>query len=99
MKFSESRVDDAVLEWLSGLSYAVMHGPDISPKGPAPERARFSQILLTKRLRETLERLSPHLAAETLEEALRKLVNGEIRSRSRVNVVQAGPFPTGWRKQ
>ncbi len=32
-------------------------------------------------------------------EALHKLINGELPSRSRVNVVQTGPSPKGWRKQ
>ena len=34
MKFSESHVEDAALEWLSGLGYAVLHGPNISPDSP-----------------------------------------------------------------
>ena len=59
MKFSESHVEDAALEWLSGLGYAVLHGPDISPDGPTPERISYDQVLLTVRLREALERLNP----------------------------------------
>ena len=35
---SESLVEDAALEWLAGLGYAVGHGPDIGPEGSAPER-------------------------------------------------------------
>ena len=33
MKFSESHVEDAALQWLSGLGYALLHGPSISPDG------------------------------------------------------------------
>ena len=73
MKFSESHVEDAALEWLSGLGYAVLHGPDISPDGPTPERISYDQVLLTPRLHEALKRLNPHLPAETLEEVLRKV--------------------------
>ena len=29
--FSESVVEDAALEWLEGLGYAVLHGPKIAP--------------------------------------------------------------------
>ena len=32
-RFTESHVEAAALEWLSGLDYAVSHGPDISPDG------------------------------------------------------------------
>ena len=80
MKFSESHVEDAALEWFSGLGYAVLHGPDISPDGPTPERVSYDQVLLTERLREALERLNPHLPAETLEEVLRKVQQTETPS-------------------
>ena len=80
MKFSESHVEDAALEWLSGLGYAVLHGPDISPDGPTPERISYDQVLLTERLREALERLNPHLPTETLEEVLRKVQQTETPS-------------------
>ena len=80
MKFSESHVEDATLEWFSGLGYAVLHGPDISPDGPTPERVSYDQVLLTERLREALERLNPHLSADTLEEVLRKVQQTETPS-------------------
>ncbi len=80
MKFSESNVEDAALEWLSGLGYAVLHGPDISPDGPTPERVSYDQVLLTERLSEGLRRLNPHLPAETLEEVLRKVQQTETPS-------------------
>ena len=63
MKFSESHVEDAALEWLSELGYAVFHGPDISPDGPTPERVSYDEALMTARLREALGRLNPHLPA------------------------------------
>ena len=33
--FTESEVEDAALEWLAGLGYAVARGPDIGPEGRA----------------------------------------------------------------
>ncbi|GER08693.1 hypothetical protein JCM17843_30030 [Kordiimonadales bacterium JCM 17843] len=80
MKFSESHVEDAALEWLSGLGYAVLHGPDISPDGPKPERSSYDQVLLIDRLRTALESLNPHLPAETLDEVLRKVQQTETPS-------------------
>ena len=80
IKLTESHVEEAALEWLSGLGYAVLHGPDISPDGAAPERVSHDQVLLTERLREALERLNPHLPAETLEEVLRKVRQTETPS-------------------
>ena len=80
MKFSESSVEDAALDWLTGLGYSVLHGPDISPDGPTPERVSYDQVLLTERLREGLRRLNPHLPAETMEEVLRKVQQTETPS-------------------
>ena len=80
MKFSESHVEDAALSWLAGLGYALLHGPDISPDGPTPERVNYAQIFLTKRLHEGLERLNPYLPTETLEEVLHKVQQAETPS-------------------
>ena len=80
MKFSESQVEDAALEWLSDLGYAVLHGADIAPDGSTPERISHSQVVLTGRLRKVLERLNPDLPAETLEDVLRKIQQTETPS-------------------
>ncbi len=80
MKFSESHVEDAALEWLAGLGYSILHGPDISPEGETPERASHSQVLLIVRFREALGRINPHLPVETLEEVLRKVQQTETPS-------------------
>ena len=32
--FTESVVEEAALEWLAALQYAVVHGPDIAPGEP-----------------------------------------------------------------
>ncbi|WP_138381169.1 type I restriction endonuclease subunit R [Luteithermobacter gelatinilyticus] len=79
-KFAESHVEDAALEWLSGLGYRVIHGPDISPDGPAPERVSYDQVLLLERFRTALARINPHLPADTLEEVLRKVQQVETPS-------------------
>ena len=80
MSFSERHVEDAALSWLAGCGYAVLHGPDISPDGPTPERVSYDQALLTGRLGYALGRLNPHLPAETLEEVLRKVQQTETPS-------------------
>ena len=77
---SESEVEDAALEWLARLGYAVEHGPDIGPEGSSPERGSYAEVLLAGRLRKALARLNPHLPAETLEEVERKLRQTETPS-------------------
>ena len=78
--FAEREVEDAALAWLAGLGYAVLHGPDIGPEGPAPERGSYDELLLTERFRKALARLNPHLPGEALEEAWRKVRQSETPS-------------------
>ena len=80
MSFSERNVEDAALSWLAERGYEVLHGPDISPDGPTPERVSYDQVLLPGRLGAGLGRLNPHLPAETLEEVLRKVQQTETPS-------------------
>ena len=82
---SESVVEDAALEWLAGLGYAVAHGPDIGPEGSAPERGSYAEVLLADRLRKAFARLNPHLPAETLEDVLRKVRQAETPSLTEEN--------------
>ena len=36
-KFAKSVVEEATLEWLEGLDYTVLHGPEIAAGEPAAE--------------------------------------------------------------
>ena len=45
-KFTEDHVEQACLDWLEALGYGVLHGPDISPDGDAPERAAYDATIL-----------------------------------------------------
>ena len=77
---TEFVVEDAALEWLTELGYAVLHGMDIAPEGSAPERGSYDEVLLTGRLRNALARLNPNLRAETLADVLRKVRQTETPS-------------------
>jgi type I restriction enzyme R subunit len=80
--FAESVVEDAALDWLEGLGYAVQHGPDIAVGEPAAERSdpNFRDVILEGRLRQALARLNSDLPSEALEDAYRKLVKVEAPS-------------------
>src|SRR3569832_2452799 len=73
--FQESTVEEATLIWLSGLGFAVSHGPDIAAGQPAAERndLTYRDVVLDGRLRQALARLIPGLPAEALEDTYRKL--------------------------
>jgi len=73
--FTESVLEEAVLEYLGSLNWDILFGPEIAPGEPGAERGDYRDVLLTGRLRAALERLNPSLPAEAVEEAFRKAVN------------------------
>lgn len=77
--FTESVVEDAALEWLGGLGYAIGHGPELAYGQPAAERVdpQYRDTVLGDRLRSALARLNPELPADALDEAYRKLLRTE----------------------
>ncbi len=75
--FTESDVEAAALEWLEKAGWRIAHGSDIAPDAPSAERASYGEVVLSRRLRDALERLNPGLPAEAREEALRRLTRPE----------------------
>jgi type I restriction enzyme, R subunit len=75
--FTESVVEQAALAWLESAGWQVAHGPEVAPDTPKAERAGYNDVVLTRRLRDTLARLNPALPAEALEDAYRKLTRPE----------------------
>ena len=59
--FTESEVEQATLDWLEGLRWSIVHGPEIAPDTPNSERVDYEQVILERRLRDALIRLNPNL--------------------------------------
>ena len=80
--FTESIVEEATLNWLEALGYAVLHGPTIAAGEPAAERSdpTYRDVVLEGRLRQALVRLNPDLPHEALDDAYRKLLRAEAPS-------------------
>ena len=55
---TEADVEQAALDWLSGLGWGVAHGPDIAPDTPDAERDDYGQVVLEHRLRGCASRVS-----------------------------------------
>ena len=75
--FTESTIEQAALAWLESVGWRVRHGPEIAPGEPGAERGDYGQVILETRLRDGLGRLNPHLPAEALDDAFRKLTRPE----------------------
>ncbi len=59
----EAQVEIVTVDYFRALGYEYIHGPDIAPDREAPQRRDYVQVVLTRRLRDTL---------------LPKLLSGEI---------------------
>ena len=73
----EADVEQAALEWLSGLGWQILHGPDIAPETPDAERDDYRQVVLEHRLRGALSELNPSLPMSALDDACRRLTHPE----------------------
>ncbi|EFC91064.1 protein of unknown function DUF450 [Dethiosulfovibrio peptidovorans DSM 11002] len=79
-KTSENALEQTTLEWFSSLGWKTAFGPDIGPDGPACERRGYDQVVLVGRLQAALENINPHLSADAVEEAVRKITLTESPS-------------------
>src|SRR6516165_3488364 len=76
----ESTVEDAALSWFAELGYAVVHGPAVAPGELFAERQNYGDIVLVKRLREALARITPQIPQDAIEEAVRRALHPETAS-------------------
>jgi type I restriction enzyme R subunit len=76
----ESTVEEAALSWFEELGYAVVHGPNIAPGELFTERQSYSDVVLVKRLRESLTRINPKIPKDAIEEAIRRVLHPETAS-------------------
>ena len=74
---TEADVEQAALDWLSGLGWQVLHGPDIAPETPDAERDDYRQVVLEHRVRGALNELNPSLPTSALDDACRMLTRPE----------------------
>lgn len=75
-KYTETDLELATLEWLEGLDYSVVGGPEIAPPpdGEHPERAGYGDVVLEGRLQAAIEKLNPDIPPDAKEEAFKKVV-------------------------
>lgn len=76
----EDHLESACLEWLEELGWTNAHGDDVSPGGMQEARARYSEVVLSPRLRQAAVRLNPALMAAEIDEAVDKLAGYSAQS-------------------
>ncbi|KAB8332492.1 type I restriction endonuclease subunit R [Scytonema tolypothrichoides VB-61278] len=79
-RFTESIVEQATLEWFEQLDYTTLHASEIAPDTSNSERQTYADVVLTNRLRSSLEKINPKIPTDAIEEAIRKLTRSETPS-------------------
>lgn len=76
--FAEEIVEDATLDILSRLGYAVINGSVIAPDSNAAERTSYGDVILRGRFAAAIDRLNPHIPAEVRAGAIKAIVSSEL---------------------
>ena len=74
---NEDHIEQAGIETLKGLGWLYLHGHDIAPDGPAPQRPSYGDAVLIPRLERWVQQINPAVPADAIAAALRKLLSSE----------------------
>lgn len=67
---TEDQLEQLCLEWFAEGGWEIVHGADIAPDGPTPERSNYRQVVLLADLERALRHINPHLPDAAVEQAM-----------------------------
>lgn len=73
---TENEIEEIALSYLQNLGYSYILGTTISPDGEHPER-QYTDVVLTTRLRDAIDKLNPSITQDAKEDALKKVLRTE----------------------
>ncbi len=73
---TENEIEEIALGYLQSLGYNYLNGLIISPDGEHPER-QYTDVVLTTRLRDAIDKLNPNITQYAKEDALKKVLRTE----------------------
>jgi type I restriction enzyme, R subunit len=71
---TENILEETCLEWLTGLGWNCLQGPELAPGMPSQEREDYRQVFLIDRLRNALARINPDVPNSGIEDAVRRIL-------------------------
>ena len=77
---TEDQLEQEALGWLADVGFTSLYGPELAPDGATPERQSYQQVILTGRLRESIDRLNPEIPQVAREDALKQVIDLGIPS-------------------
>ena len=73
-KINEEEIELATIDILKDIGYKYVHGEEIAPDSENPERTKWDEVILRRRLSESLERINPKVPADAIDEAVKKII-------------------------
>lgn len=67
---NEDQVEQLAIEWFKELEYDYLLGYDIAPDSSDPQRQNYQEVLLSKYLQISLQKLNPTLPTSAIDEAV-----------------------------
>ncbi len=72
---TEAHLEEEVLHIFKALGFETLHGPDIAPGEIKAERESYGQIILSRRLKDSITDLNPIIPSDVKDLAFRKIIN------------------------
>ncbi len=69
---TEAQIEQILLEQLQSLGYTHLADMVTNPDGSQSERESYSEVVLTQRLRQALDRLNPTIPAAARDDSFKK---------------------------
>ncbi|HEX8454121.1 MAG TPA: type I restriction endonuclease subunit R [Longimicrobium sp.] len=66
---TEHELEQLCLQWFRSEGWQTAHGPNLTADGDSPERNDFREVVLQRRLRSAVARITPHLPDAAIEQA------------------------------
>jgi len=80
IKFTESDVEEAALDWFKELGYNTIYAPSIAPDQPEKERENYNEVILIQRLESAIDRINPNIPQEARQDALKKILTAPTQN-------------------
>jgi type I restriction enzyme R subunit len=74
---TEAEIEDILLEQFRSLGYDHLAKDIAGPDGSNPERESYSDVILSQRLRDAIDRLNPTIPPEARDDAFKKIIATE----------------------
>ena len=79
-RITESAIEEFAINLLEKQGYQYVYAPDIAPDSDTPERNRFEDVLLLKRLQSAVDRITQNKAEPIDTKDDQEINNKQIRT-------------------